>query len=74
LKLPLISDFNRTLSRAYGLLRPEGFSERATIIVDKQGKVRWKQVVPLDQQRDNEEILAQLRKIEGKPPTGMSLK
>jgi len=73
-KLPLVSDFNRTVSREFGVLRPEGFSERATFIIDKQGRVRWKQVVPLDQQRNNEEILRELRKIEGQPPKGVSLK
>ncbi len=64
-KLPLLSDFQRTVSQAYGLLRPEGHSERATIIIDKQGIVRWKQVVPTDQQRRNDEILQALRQAVG---------
>lgn len=73
-KLPLVSDFNRSLSKEYGVLLPEGHSQRATFIIDKEGKVRWKQVVPLDQQRDDEEILKELRKIEGKPSGGISLR
>lgn len=73
-RLPLLSDFNRTVSREFGVLRPEGFSERATFIIDKQGRVRWKQIVPLDQQRNDEEILEELRKIEGRRSKGVSLK
>ncbi len=64
-KLPLLSDFLRSVSQTYGLLRPEGHSERATIIIDKQGIVRWKQVVPTDQQRRNEDILQALRQAIG---------
>lgn len=60
---PLLSDFDRKVSRLYGVLRPEWFSERATFIIDKQGIVRWKQVAPLYQQRNIEEILEQLRRI-----------
>lgn len=60
---PLLSDFDRQMSAAYGVLRPEWFSERATFIIDKRGIVRWKQVVPLNRQRDLDEILRQLRAV-----------
>lgn len=63
---PLASDFKKEVVTNYGVLRPEGFAERATVIVDKQGIVRWTESVPLTQQRDVNEWLAQLRKIEGK--------
>lgn len=63
---PLASDFKREVATAYGVLHPEGHTERATVIVDKQGIVRWTQSVPLTQQRDINEMLAELRKIEGK--------
>lgn len=64
-RLPLLSDFQRKVSESYGVLRPEGHSERATFIIDKQGIVRWKQIVPLDQQRSNDEILRALKQIVG---------
>lgn len=67
--LPLLSDFKREVTQAYGILRPEGYSERATFIIDKQGIVRWKQIVPSDQQRSNDEILHALKQIAG-PPKG----
>lgn len=60
---PLLSDFDRKVSRDYGVLRPEWFSERVTFIIDKKGTIRWKQVVPLDHQRNIDEILRELRRI-----------
>lgn len=51
------------MSRDYGVLRPERFSERATFIIDKQGIIRWKQIVPPNRPRDLDEILEQLRRI-----------
>jgi len=60
---PLLSDLDRKVSRLYGVLRPESFSERATFIIDKRGIIRWSKVHPQYRQRDIEEILAELRKI-----------
>jgi peroxiredoxin (alkyl hydroperoxide reductase subunit C) len=38
---PLLSDFKRDVSRAYGVLNEEGnFSSRATFVIDKEGKIR----------------------------------
>lgn len=63
---PLASDFKRSVATEYGVLHPEGHSERATIIIDKSGTVRWTQRVPLTEQRNIDEWLAELRKIEGR--------
>ena len=41
---PILSDFNRETSRKYGLLRAEGFSERAYLLID-DGVVKWKHVM-----------------------------
>ncbi|MBI4320761.1 MAG: redoxin domain-containing protein [Chloroflexi bacterium] len=71
---PLLSDFMREISKAYGVLRPEGFSERVTFVIDKQGVIRWKQLVPLDEQRDDEVILQALREVEGKPRGKISMR
>jgi peroxiredoxin len=46
LRYPLLSDFQREASRAYGVLSPGGFSGRASFLVDKQGKVLWREVGP----------------------------
>ncbi len=37
---PLLSDFKREVSAAYGVLNQErGYANRATIVIDKQGKI-----------------------------------
>jgi peroxiredoxin len=39
-EFPLLSDFKREVSRAYGVLNEEGnFSNRATFVIDKEGKI-----------------------------------
>ena len=42
----ILSDFSKEISRKYGLLRPEGFCERAYLLIDENGIVRWKHVMP----------------------------
>lgn len=60
----LLSDFEPKgeVARMYGAYRPEGYSERALFVVDKNGKVIYKDIHQIDQQPDNEEIFEVLRK------------
>ncbi len=44
LQYRLLSDFNREVSQAYGVLRDEGFAERSLFLVDKEGVIRYVQV------------------------------
>ena len=45
LSFPLLSDFKREASAAYGVLIPEaGYSGRAVFIVDRQGRVAYRDV------------------------------
>ena len=38
---PLLSDFQRTISKQYGILNEEhGFANRTTFVVDKEGIIR----------------------------------
>jgi peroxiredoxin len=40
-KFPLLSDFQRTVSKEYGILNAQhGFANRTTFVVDKQGIIR----------------------------------
>ena len=39
LNFPLLSDFNRTVIKDYGVMREGGFAERATFVIDQQGKI-----------------------------------
>ena len=45
LQFPLLSDFNREASAAYGVLIPAvGFSARVSFLVDKRGRIAWREV------------------------------
>ena len=51
LNFPLLSDFNRTVSKAYGSLYPsfsygmEGVSKRSAFVIDKSGLVRYAEIL-----------------------------
>lgn len=60
---PLLCDFHPkgAMSSSYGLyLEDKGFTARATVVVDKAGKVAWVKAHELGQARDDAEILAVL--------------
>ena len=65
LSTDLLSDFNRDVSRAYGVLDQEKFhSRRSYFLVDKQGIVRWSHVEEDNGlKRPNAEILAEVAKL-----------
>jgi peroxiredoxin len=45
LGFPLLSDWKREASAAYGVLIPDaGFSGRASFLVDKQGRILWREI------------------------------
>lgn len=62
---PLCSDFwpHGEVAKKFGVLRDEGYSERALIVIDKEGIVRFIDVHPIEKQPDNEEIFDVLRKL-----------
>jgi peroxiredoxin len=59
----LLADFwpHGAVAKSMGILRNEGFSERANIIVDEAGKVQFVRVYPIKQLPDLAEILAALK-------------
>ena len=64
LKQTLLSDFLRTASKAYGLYREDlNCAERATVIVDKNGVVKYVKVQEIKNPRDDQAILAELSKL-----------
>jgi alkyl hydroperoxide reductase subunit AhpC len=69
---PMCSDFypHAEVSEKYGILRNAppvpGISERAAFIVDKNGKITYAKLYPLDQTPDPNEILEALKKLEGR--------
>ena len=61
---PLLADFHPkgAVAESFGLYNGErGFTFRATVIVDKAGKVAWAQ--QHSDQRDDQVILAELKKL-----------
>jgi len=69
LGLPLASDFypHGEVAGKYGILRSgepvPGISERAVFVIDKQGKVAYAKVYPIDRQPETEDVYAVLRKL-----------
>ena len=66
LSYDLLSDFHPKgeVAKAYGAWREtDGISERALFIVDKEGKIAYKDVHDISDQPDNEELFEILRKI-----------
>jgi glutaredoxin len=63
---PLLSDFypHGQVAQAFGVLRPEGKSERAIFVLDKQGIVQYVDVHDIDQQPDNEELFRVLERLD----------
>ena len=63
----LLSDFEPKgdVARRFGAYRDkDGISERALFIVDKEGKIAYKDIHDISKQPDNEEIFDVLRKLE----------
>lgn len=44
LTIPLLSDFHREVSESYGVLRKEGFADRAYFVIGSDGEIRAKKV------------------------------
>lgn len=63
---PFLSDFwpHGETAKKYGILRSEGFSERAIVIVDTAGIIRYFNVHELKTTPANDEILRELEKLD----------
>ena len=60
--IPLLSDFDKSASKAFGILRSEGFSERAYFLIDENGVVRYKHVMGNPAEKlDDDELLKNIR-------------
>lgn len=65
LAVELLSDFRREVSRAYGtLIEEKFFSNRAYVLIDARGVVRWTFLeATTGTRRENDELLAELAKL-----------
>lgn len=62
LSYPLLGDIKKEIAKAFGVLREDGLSERATFLIGTDGTIKWAKVNPIGTQRDNEELLAEVKK------------
>ena len=67
MKVELLSDFRREVSRRYGVLLEERFfSTRAYFLIDREGTIRWAHVESSPRnRRENAVILAEIAKLNG---------
>ena len=63
LEFPLLSDFTKQTTQAYGVLREGGFSERALFVIDKTGKIVYSHVNPIGEVPDNGPVFETLEKL-----------
>lgn len=65
LKHTLLSDMHRKVTKAYGLFLPAAnISQRATVLIDKAGKVAWVHVEgDITKERDYKALEAELAKL-----------
>jgi len=65
-KIRLLADFwpHGGIAKVLGILREEGFSERANIIVDKNGRIAFKKIYPMVELPDINEIIGQLELLQ----------
>lgn len=63
--LLLLSDFwpHGQVAQQYGVLRPQGYTERATFIVDKEGIIRYAHVYDINELPDNEPLFEVLQEL-----------
>ncbi len=62
---PVLSDFypHGEAAKKYGILRPEGITERAIFIIDKQGIIRYIDVHDINKRPDLGQIVKALEKL-----------
>lgn len=65
IKFPLLSDFfGKKTVEAYGLMHEKGFSNRAVVLIDKEGKVVHSEVTPAPPELpDDAKLFAALEKL-----------
>ena len=63
---PLLSDFypHGEVANKFGVLRSEGYTERALYIIDKQGFIRYVDVHDIDLQPENRELFRVISEID----------
>jgi glutaredoxin len=66
---PLLSDFypHGQIARLFGVFRPDGKSERAIFVIDKEGCIVYVDVHDITKQPDNDVLMNTLAQVNGLP-------
>jgi glutaredoxin len=61
-----LSDFwpHGEIAKKYGVLRSEGYTERAIFIIDREGVIQYIDIHDIDDQPNNDVLFAELRRID----------
>jgi alkyl hydroperoxide reductase subunit AhpC len=76
IEIPLCADFypHAEVTRKFGILRESapvpGISERAAFVVNKDGKIVFSKVYPLDELPDVDEIVSVLTSLQSRAASG----
>ena len=62
---PLLSDFwpHGKVAQQYGVLRKEGYTERAIFIIDRDRVIQYIDIHDIDEQPDNDVLMDELKRI-----------
>jgi glutaredoxin len=62
---PILSDFwpHGEAAKKYGVLREEGYSERAIFVIDDAGIIRYIDIHDIDEQPDNRILYEEIKKL-----------
>jgi peroxiredoxin (alkyl hydroperoxide reductase subunit C) len=63
LDFPLVSDYNKEATAAYGVLREGGFAERALFVIDRDGKIVYAHVNAIGEVPDNGPVFEVLHNL-----------
>ena len=64
LDFPLLSDFNKDVTAAYGVLREGGFAERALFVIDKEGRIAYAHVNAMGEVPDTAPVFEVLQRLQ----------
>ncbi|MBC8278681.1 MAG: redoxin domain-containing protein [FCB group bacterium] len=62
-KFPLISDYDRMIASAYGVLNEKGFAERTVFIVGKDARIKYIRSCKTSERPSNESLLKILHEL-----------
>ena len=64
LDFPLVSDFNKETTAAFGVLREGGFAERALFVIDKEGRIAYAHVNAMGEVPDTAPVFEVLQRLQ----------